>query len=106
MQALKRELSRLTMAFSEMDPGYLFRVNYYSSSDPSVTYFGIKTGNSNNDNRDLLIARRLEMATVGDENIACIPIVGESSLAKVTRSNKYISSSVLFLIMIGRLHKI
>ena len=62
---------------SEPNKKYMLRINYYSSSNPAVTYFGIKTGNADNDNRNLLVNRRFEMAAVGDEKVACIPIVGE-----------------------------
>jgi len=51
------------------DPNYNNRVNYYSN--PSVNFGSIPTGDSNNNNAQLLIQRRFLMSAVGNEATTC-----------------------------------
>ena len=53
------------------DPNYGTRINYYSSSSPTVRFNSIATGNTANDNQALIMERRFLMAAVGNEATAC-----------------------------------
>ena len=57
--------------YSYPDPNYSTRINYYSSSSPTVRFNNIATGNTANDNQALLMERRFLMAAVGNEATAC-----------------------------------
>ena len=50
---------------------YNTRINYYSSSSPTVRFNGMATGNASNDNQGLLIERRFLMSGVGNEATKC-----------------------------------
>lgn len=57
------------------NPYYKTRVNYFSSSDPSVTYDGAQTGDAESDNARVLREKRYVMAALNNEFQNC-PALG------------------------------
>ena len=55
--------------------GYNNRINYYSNA--RVSYSNIPTGDVNNDNSQLLTAKRFLMAAVGNESAVCANLIGD-----------------------------